>query len=343
MTVSTVSMGLISGLFNYAVSIGVDSSELMERSGISELQFDRPDSRLPFQEFVNLMHAAQHAADDPALALHFGEAVGMSQISIVGLIMEASQTMGEAFAQLQRYGRLAAEIKGADEEPRFSLVPQGSKLFMVERREEFNAFKELTEESFVHLVCGPRRFLKQPHVLSVHFTFAAPAYRAEYDRIFKCPVYFEADWNALELHPDVASWPVAQNPRYVFSVLTSHADSLLDILQATKTVRGETEGKLLTVLHHGEVRADTIAASMGFSRQTLFRRLKKEGTTFAVVHDELRERIAKEYLKGGKTSVAEVAYLVGFSDPASFSHAFKKWVGQAPSEYARLYSETASF
>ena len=78
---------------------------------------------------------------------------------------------------------------------------------------------------------------------------------------------------------------------------------------------------------------ETIAGELGLSRQTLFRRLKAEGTTFERVLDDLRHRLALHYLDGGKMSVNQTAYLVGFSDPAAFSRAFKRWTGSSPRAY----------
>lgn len=75
---------------------------------------------------------------------------------------------------------------------------------------------------------------------------------------------------------------------------------------------------------------DVIAGKPGLSRQTLFRKLKAEGVTFEKVLDELRHRLALYYLSGQKVSVNETAYLVGFSDPAAFSRAFKRWTGCSP-------------
>lgn len=280
------------------------------------------------------MHLAQAATGDPALALHFGEAVSMSDLSIVGLIMEAAPTMGDAFLQMQRFGRLAIEMDDGHGRPRYQQVIRGEDLFIADSRHEPNAFPELTETSFAWLVCGPRRFLPKPHVLEVHVTHPAPAYRAEYERIFQCPVVFGASWNALRLPPDLASWPVAKSQTYMFGVLLERAETLHANLVASTTTRGAVEAALLPSLHLGPISAEAMAAKLGFSRQTLFRKLKAEGTTFADVLDSLRKQLAIQYLLGRKTSANETAYLVGFSDPAAFSRAFKRWTGEAPRAFA---------
>ncbi len=331
----TVSAGIVAGLVNFASSRGADPARLMARAGIERSRLGNPDNRFPLAAYVAALRTAQSMTDDPALALHYAEEVGMSKISILGLIMEASATMGEAFIQLQRYGRLAVEIGNPAHGPRFELTTRQGKLFLVDRRPNPDAVPELTETAFVSLVCGPRRFLSRPHVLSVHVTHPAPVYAGEYHRIFQCPVHFDAEWNAMELHPQTAQWEVAQNPRYVFGILAKHADGLLEELDASKKLSGRVEALLLPILHQGDVRADWVAGRLGFSRQTLFRRLKEEGTTFTEVLDGLRQRVAGSYLQGQSASVNETAYLVGFSDPSSFSRAFKRWTGHSPDEFRR--------
>ena len=330
MTTLTTSAGLAAGLIAFAAGRGADRAALMARAGLRPADLEDPDSRLPFEAYVTLMRAAQGLCDDPALALHFGEAVDLAELSIVGLIMNASATMGDAFAQMQRFGRLTLETEGLSDGPRFEMVVRNGQPWMVDTRADPDAFPELTEGAFARLVCGPRRFLPQPHVLEVQVSHPAPAYRAEYDRIFQCPVTFSAGWNALRLDPRIATWPVALQPRYVFGVLTQKADDLLQELEDLKTVRGRVEAVLLPLLHTGEVGADAVARTLGFSRQTLFRKLKAEAATYEQVLDGLRHRMALRYLTARKVSVNETAYLVGFSEPAAFSRAFKRWTGQSP-------------
>ncbi len=326
----TVGAGLARGLVKLAVAKGAGAGELSRKSGIDLAGLEDQDSRVAMPNYILLMRAAKELTKDPAFALHYGEEVDLSELSIAGLIMNASETMGDAFIQMNRFGKLAIEFEGAGDRFRISVDNRG--VWMVDARENPNDFPELTEVTFARMACQPRRFLPKSHVLEVHVTHPAPDHRAEYDRIFQCPVMFGADWNALRMDPEAASFRVQLQPRYVFGVLSERAEGLLKELESSKTVRGKVESLLMPILHTGEIGMETIAAKMGQGRQTLFRKLKTEGTTFEQVLDDLRHRLAVNYLSGKKVSVNETAYLVGFSDPAAFSRAFKRWTGKSPSE-----------
>ncbi len=333
MALPTVSAGLVNGLIRYAERQGADPVELACRARLNPAALADPDARLPVAAYLDLVSEAKAMLDDPALALHYAETVLMSDVSIVGLIMEASATIGEAYLQLRRYGRLAMEVDTTIDGGRFELVTENDRLYLIDRWPAPEGVRELTEMAFASLVCGPRRFLAQSPVLSVQFAYPAPAYLAEYERVFACPLEFDALRNALEMHPEALTWRVAQNPSYVFGMLTERADRLLLSLDLTRTTARRVEAILMTVLHQGDISAEDIAQELGFSRQTLFRRLRDEGTTFSDILKNLRQRLAIDYLRAGKASANEIAYLVGFSDAAAFSRAFKKWTGKTPGVY----------
>lgn len=327
----TVSSGFILGLLGYAVSRGVDRDALLTRAGIDVSALQDRDTRVPYAQYVALMHAAKQATGDPALALHFGETVDVSDISIVGLIGQASETMLDAFEQLNRYVRLIVDVALTGDD-RFAMIRDGGGLWFTDMRANPNAFPELTESAFVHIITGPRRSKFPEWIKEVRVTHPRPPYADEYERIFKTPVVFSSDRNAMRMEESIVTVKVGRLPRYVFGVLTEHADALLRDLESSGTTRGRVESLLMPVLHKGEANMDAIADKLGVSRQTLYRNLKDENVTFEQVLDDLRHRLALEYLRGQKATVNETAYLVGFSDPAAFSRAFKRWTGKSPSE-----------
>ena len=330
---STISAGFARALFELAVSKGASRPALVERSRIDPRRLQDADNRIPLAKCVVLMRAAKELCNDPALGLHLGESLGTAESSIVGLIGQACETLADAFVQMNRYSRLASEIDGAASGDRFVLSHEGGQFWLIDTRKKPGDFPELTESSFARLVCGSRRGAAEQFAKEVHVTHAEPVYRAEYDRIFQVPVVFDSDKNALLADQE---WLTLRSPlpaRYVFGILSDRADDLLKTLQGSKSTRGRVQTLLMPILHMGDPSMDTIASKMGLNRPTLVGLLKAEGSTFEKVVDELRHKMALEYLNGKKVSVNETAYLVGFSEPAAFSRAFKRWTGLNPGEY----------
>ncbi len=328
----TVSSGFVLGLLSYATSRGADRDALLSAAQIDPTLLNDRDARLPYARYVALMHAAKAETNDPALALNFGQAVDVSDISIVGLIGQASDTMLEAFEQLNRYVRLIVDVELLGED-RFALRRDPRGLWLTDLRANPNAFPELTESAFSHIIAGPRRLGMPNWLKEVRITHPKPAHAADYERIFGVPMLFSSDRNAIRLEESIVGYPVGKLPRYAFGVLIEHADAMINALDASSTTRGRVESLLMPILHKGEANMDAIAEKLSLGRQTLYRALKTEGVTFEQVLDELRHKLALEYLHGQKTTVNETAYLVGFSDPASFSRAFKRWTGKSPREY----------
>jgi AraC-like DNA-binding protein len=203
----------------------------------------------------------------------------------------------------------------------------------------------ITESGFARCVCSARAMfkssnvpIKMPFPKAIHFTYAEPTYRAEYDRIFGVPLVFRSGMNALLLDEELFSIKPPRTNPYLSRVLVARAEGLLKHLDSSQSTRGRVEGLLIRSLPAGEANIETIANKLGLSRQTLFRKLKAEGVTFEQVLNELRYKLALEYL-GEQKTVNEAAYLLGFSDPAAFSRAFKRWTGSSPSTIAKPRSK----
>ena len=83
------------------------------------------------------------------------------------------------------------------------------------------------------------------------------------------------------------------------------------------------------------VSIESISRSVGIPVRTLQRRLSTNGVTFRVLLDECRQERAIELLLDTRYPVAEVGKLLGYSDPAHFARAFRRWSQHSPSEYLK--------
>jgi AraC-like DNA-binding protein len=93
------------------------------------------------------------------------------------------------------------------------------------------------------------------------------------------------------------------------------------------TIRRELAG--------GDPSLDQVARELGTSRRSLQRRLADENLTYAQVLDDVRSTMARAYLAQRELSIAEVGYLLGFSEQSSFTRAFRRWTGVSPAEFRR--------
>ena len=97
-------------------------------------------------------------------------------------------------------------------------------------------------------------------------------------------------------------------------------------------LRTRVENAISSLLPHGRVLAEDVARALGMSERTLVRRLSDEGLSFTEILQQLRRDLAVRYLTDRKLHVSKIAWLLGFKEVSSFTHAFKRWTGKTPSK-----------
>ncbi|WP_119271945.1 helix-turn-helix domain-containing protein [Taklimakanibacter deserti] len=103
----------------------------------------------------------------------------------------------------------------------------------------------------------------------------------------------------------------------------------------------DSVGQLVRMfLRDGHSHITWIASAAGISVRTLQRRLAERGVDYSTLVEGARFDIATHLLKDRRCKLIDIAYDLGYADAASFTRAFRRWTGIAPSEYRHLHAFT---
>jgi len=118
-------------------------------------------------------------------------------------------------------------------------------------------------------------------------------------------------------------------------------EALADRPKLRASLRSAVERVLPQLLPHAKASASNVAQKLAISKRTLSRKLRDENVAFSEVLEETRAALARRYLAERDLPVSEIAWLLGYSEVSSFTHAFKRWTGMTPRQF-RLSSNERS-
>ncbi len=172
----------------------------------------------------------------------------------------------------------------------------------------------------------------------VRFKHSPTTYLNVYEKVFRCPVKFNQDENALIVLTELLSTKISSSNLYLQTILSSHADYLLKDLKSCQSISENVKKLIFMNLSSGKVDVDSIAGQMKMHPKTLYRKLKLEETSFQSILELTRKKLSITYLQQG-VSATEITFLLGFSEPSGFQHAFKRWYGKSPKNYLTQISD----
>jgi AraC-like DNA-binding protein len=327
MAVPTIAAGAMRKLLAHCADFGVAPDELLATLELDAAQLADPDARVPI--------ATMHAAWDVLHArIPRGDGAVQSALrytpgdyGLVGFVVMTSATFGDALDQFVRYSALWTD------EPAF--VRAGSTV----RLEFRHAFVDTagrrisTEAAFTELVQGAR-VVSQTHTTprAVRFAHPAPADRSAHDAFFGCAVEFEAGENALELREEDLALALPRADAQLGAYLRESANRAL-AKRGPDSPLDRVRAIIAEELARGVPEIDAVASRLGTSGRTLRRRLEQHDTTFRDIVDATRAELARAYVADRRMPLAEVAFVLGFSEPSAFHRAFKRWTGTTPAAF----------
>jgi len=173
--------------------------------------------------------------------------------------------------------------------------------------------------------------------LEVHCRHGAPTSVASHEAYFGCPVIFGSDLDGLLMSEGTLKRANRLGDPAIAHFLKPHFDTELAAVSSQSSFEQTLLRRISDQLSEGPPRAADMAREMGMSERTLHRRLSAEGASFQGLLEQARRRLAEGLLAQSDHSIAEIAFLTGYSEQSAFTRAFKRWVDQTPAVFREHY------
>lgn len=317
-------------LLDYASRQGLDRRDLMRISGLSASDLADPDTRVKVTSMLKLWRAAIEILDDPLLGLHVARSIRVTNLGLVGYTMMYSRNLLDALSRLSRFERIISEAV------RFRLIKAGSTYVAVwQAHPSLAALRHPTECGVAAVISIAREITGTDLVPArVELSSARPDSPGKYRSELRCAVKFDSPVNSITFSKQQMSLPARSQDETLVGYLDDLAVLTLDPIESRDQNMTESVRRTLwSMMPGGRPDLWRTAAEIGVSARTLQRRLGEEGSSFSKVLDELRRDLSEELLSDRRLSVAEVAFLLGYSEPSAFQRAFRRWRGISPRRY----------
>jgi AraC-like DNA-binding protein len=305
----------------------LDIAPLLEVAKIPASQLKNPRYQLTSAQELRFTESAIDALNIPELGLEMGLRYHLSSYGMLGLTAMTRENLAEAFRVFFKYIQMTWTYM------HFTLEADGKDaLLRMEKRHDLgNCYHYMIERDMAAWFVLANEILGKPLPLrSVKFAHSPPKYASKYAELFNCDVEFDNETNSLTFDAQYLDTPLTQAAIETSIVYEQQCELISDYL--------EVEGSFTEKVRFHLIRApqlncnqEILAERMFTTRRSIQRKLAAEGTTFKALVEEIRRNLALEYLHRGDMLIEDIAERLGYSDAASFSHAFKRWTGTPPS------------
>jgi AraC-like DNA-binding protein len=328
-------MGQITSLYVYKVvsqaTPGVETRDLVEGLGLD------PDGPIDPSQMVSSPAYYQFFADlearDPdglTLPLRIGASMQSDEYGAFGLAWKSAPNLRGSYNRAERYARVLSSVEVYELEP-----TNGGAFYKLLKEGDGSRGMQLSNEASISAV---REISNQVSTVqfkpdAIFFKHAPRGPVEAYEAHFGCPVHFETERDALLVSDAMLNAPNTLGDATIAQFFDRHLEEELAALADDTGLEQRVRITVAKALSEGVPGLSDIASSLGMSARTLQRRLADEGHSFQSLVDRARQDLAQQLLKETDYSLAEIAFLTGFSEQSGFTRAFKRWAGQTPRSY----------
>jgi len=336
-------MGKITSLFVRkvlgAVGDEVDKAGLMRSVGMDPDSPVDPKYMISDIEYYDFLERLAAVEKNPTtIPLRAGAAMRCDDYGAFGLAYKSATTLRGSYDRAERYALVLTNVSTYTLE----LASEGGYEHLHREGERRLGMRLSNEATIASMASISREVSAKPFTpLAVYFKHDPPDSIAEHEAYFGCPVYFGTDRDALLVSYDTLNTPNQLGDKSISMFFDSHLEAEVSKVKEEHTLEHQVRGEISRALSEGVPGISDVATSLGMSGRTLQRRLADHGYTFQVLVDESRRQLAERLLQQTDYSLAEVAFMTGYSEQSAFTRAFKRWAGQTPRSF-RVSAQTTT-
>lgn len=338
------SMSLTRNIIYYATSQGADFNHLLEAAQLTEASLNDPQFELDMEKSSNLWNAAMLETRDMLFGLHLGEQSNPAVLGVVGHLFQTCPNLLEGMMNLQRFNYLfnsLVQLKIVETEDMYGLcffIEDNSYQHQLVRRQAKDAWMSGITSIFTKMGAS------QPKPARVSLSPLLTAQTDEYLRVFKgSDVYFNREEDVLWYTKKTLGLPLVSSNPDMYAYFMRLANEQLEASIGLKSFARTIQDLLIKHYNHGFPGIEQLADQLHTTTRTMQRKLKAEGFTFSQLIEQAKQEMAFRLMKTRKYNISEVAYMLGFSEPGSFTRSFRKWTGKSPRAYFNtLYQPSAA-
>ena len=320
-SISTVTEAIARTLESYQI----DTRALFISLGLDPEPFRNPDARVSKDKMEAIWVQAEVLTGNPCIGFEIGQALTATNLHAVGYAWLASSSLREGLQRIVRYQRLISTHADMD------LTQKDDVVEMQIDREPGEDFGDDVAFAGIIKLCRDISF-PDYSPQSVHMMRIEPPCAPKLAEYFACPIEYEASIDKICFSAESIDEELKRNNPSLAQASEAVARDYLANMDK-KDVVARARSAIAARLPDGEPNRGSVAKKLAMSERTLARRLADRNYTFTSLVDEVRDQLAKEYLRQSRFSVTDVAFLLGFSDQSNFARAFKRWSGDSPSEF----------
>lgn len=307
---------------------GLDTAQILERSGIDPKQLADPVARIPHEKLIKMWEVAGELSGDPHFGLHLAEKVPVIPFNAGDYAAMTSKNLRESLYNLSRYIRISSDAVKIDIQFDSDLTHVFADLSGGAKPN-----KHHTDFWVLYLV----RYIKgllglSVPLASVGFNHEEPDDTSVYQSVFNSKIKFN-ERNSYICYE--SKYLDATSVCADLSIHKLHESMALKELQALNDVGilPRVKRAISDALPAKVVDINAVASALNVAPRTVQRQLANEGVTFKKLVDMARKEYAISEMENTSLSISEVAYRLGYQDMGSIYRAFKRWTGMTPVEY----------